>query len=145
MKNKRKNKVWLVILYICSFVVSLVPLVICFVLNWGDYTKKPSDTIRLSLGGIAIVTLIFMKVIGKLKMPCRIVSFGIAFVMAYLLQAVLNDLLLLTGMALLGEFIDYAIFQRAIRKMKEDILVRKTADVTTAQVEEVVQKYIGRT
>lgn len=135
----------LIFLYICSFIVSIAPLVICFALNWGDYTKKPSDTIRLSLGGIVLVTIIFMKVIGKLKMPRRIVSFGIAFILAYLLQAILKDLLLLTGMALLGEFIDYIFFQRSIKKIKENMLIHKTADATTEQVEEVVKKYIGRT
>jgi hypothetical protein len=144
MKKKPKYKARLVFLYICSFLVSIAPLVVCFVLNWGDYTKTPGDTVRLSFGGIILATLVFMKVIGKLKMPRRIVSFGIAFVMAYLLQAVLQDLLLLTGMALLGEFIDYMFFQKAIKKTKEDMLVGKTADVTTAQVEEVIKKYIGR-
>lgn len=62
-----------------------------------------------------------------------------------ILQAVLQDILLLTGMALLGEFIDYMFFQKAIKKTKEDMLVEKTADATTAQVEEVIKKYIGRT
>lgn len=143
---KKKNlKARLVFLYIGSFIVSIAPLVFCFAWNWGDYTKTPGDTVKLSLGGIILFTLVFMKVIGKLKMPRRIVSFGIVFVMAYLLQAVLKDLLLLSGMALLGEFIDYVFFQKAIKRTKENILVGKTADVTTAQVEEVIKKYIGRT
>lgn len=146
MNTKKPNlKLRLVFLYIGSFIVSIAPLVFCFVWNWGDYTKTPGDTVKLSLGGIILFTLVFMKVIGKLKMPRRIVSFGIVFVMAYLLQAVLKDLLLLSGMALLGEFIDYVFFQKAIKRTKENILVGKTADVTTAQVEEVIKKYIGRT
>lgn len=146
MNTKKPNlKLRLVFLYIGSFVVSIAPLVFCFAWNWGDYTKTPGDTVKLSLGGIILFTLVFMKVIGKLKMPRRIVSFGIVFVMAYLLQAVLKDLLLLSGMALLGEFIDYVFFQKAIKRTKENILVGKTADVTTAQVEEVIKKYIGRT
>lgn len=146
MNTKKPNlKLRLVFLYIGSFIVSIAPLVFCFAWNWGDYTKTPGDTVKLSLGGIILFTLVFMKVIGKLKMPRRIVSFGIVFVMAYLLQAVLKDLLLLSGMALLGEFIDYVFFQKAIKRTKENILVGKTADVTTAQVEEVIKKYIGRT
>lgn len=146
MNTKKPNlKLRLVFLYIGSFIVSIAPLVFCFAWNWDDYTKTPGDTVKLSLGGIILFTLVFMKVIGKLKMPRRIVSFGIVFVMAYLLQAVLKDLLLLSGMALLGEFIDYVFFQKAIKRAKENILVGKTADVTTAQVEEVIKKYIGRT
>ena len=146
MNTKKPNlKLRLVFLYIGSFIVSIAPLVFCFAWNWGDYTKTPGDTVKLSLGGLILFTLVFMKVIGKLKMPRRIVSFGIVFVMAYLLQAVLKDLLLLSGMALLGEFIDYVFFQKAIKRTKENILIGKTADVTTAQVEEVIKKYIGRT
>lgn len=141
--KKTNLKTRLVFLYIGSFIVSIAPLVFCFVWNWKDYTKTPGDTVKLTFGGIMLAVLVFMKVIGKLKMPRRIVSFGIVFVMAYLLQAVLKDLLLLSGMALLGEFIDYVFFQKAIKKTKEDMLIGKTADVTTAQVEQVLKKYIG--
>nr|DAQ49155.1 MAG TPA: hypothetical protein [Caudoviricetes sp.] len=144
MKKKSKHKFRLFMLYVASFLVSIVPLVICFAYHWADYTKTPGDTVKLTFGGIIVATLVFVKVIGKLKMPRRIVSFGIAFIVAYLLQAVLKDLVLLTGMALLGEFIDYAIFQRAIKKTKEDMLIGKTADATTEQVEQVIKKYIGR-
>ena len=118
MKKKPNYKARLVFLYIGSFLVSIAPLVICFALNWSDYTKTPGDTVKLSLGGIILAILIFMKVIGKLKMPRRIVSFGIAFVMSYFLQAVIQDLLLLTGMALIGEFVDLMLFQGAIKKTK---------------------------
>lgn len=144
MKKKPNYRARLVFLYVGSFLISIAPLVICFAFNWGDYTKTPGDTVRLTLGGIVLATLVFMKVIGKLKMPRRIVSFGIAFVLAYLLQSMIQDLLLLTGMALLGEFIDFIFFQGTIKKTKENMIVEKTAEVTTAQVEEVIKKYVGR-
>ena len=86
---------------------------------------------------------LFLKVIGKLGMPRRIVLFGIVFIMAYLLQAILADLILLSGMALAGEFLDLVCFQRAIRITKENILIGKTADATTSQVEQVLKKYLG--
>lgn len=142
-ENKPNLKARLILLYIFSFLVSIAPVTVCLILNWGDYVKTPGDTIRLSLGGIALACILFLKVIGKLKMPRRIVAFGIVFVMAYLLQSVLQDLLLLSGMALLGEFVDFAIFQRAIKKTKENILVGKTADKTAEQVEEIIKKYVG--
>lgn len=143
--KKPNYKARLLFLYIGSFLASIAPLAVCLVLNWGRYTKTPGDTVKLSCGGIILAILVFLKVVGKLKMPRRIVLFGIAFIMAYLLQAVLEDLILLTGMALLGEFIDYMLFQRAIKITKENMFVGKTAEVTTAQVEEVIKKYIGRT
>ena len=77
-------------------------------------------------------------------MPSRVVLYGVVFIMAYLFEALLSDLVLLSGMALLGETVDFIFFQRAIRTAKENILVGKTADATATQVEAIVKKYIGR-
>ncbi len=89
------------------------------------------------------VIFIGLKVLGKLKMPREIVTLTILFIMAYLLKALLNDLVLLLGMALIGAVLDSMFFQKAIKRTRENILIAKTADVTTAQVEEVMKKYLG--
>ncbi len=144
MKKTPNLKVRLVILYIWSFIASIAPLLVCFIINWNKYTKSPGDTVKLCAGGIILVLFLFLKVVGKIKMPRRIVLFGVVFILVYLLQAILNDLLILSGMALMGEFLDCLLFQRAIKVTKENILVGKTADATATQVEQVIQKYIGR-
>jgi hypothetical protein len=141
--NTKKLKIRLVFLYIGSFIISVAPLLIVMCFKWGDYTKTPTQTVKLCVGGIILLILVFLKVIGKLGVPRRIVSFSVVFILAYLLQAVLNDLMLLSGMALLGEFLDFICFQHAIRVTKENILVSKTANTTTEQVEKVLQKYLG--
>lgn len=140
--NVKKMKSRLVLLQIGSFIVSIAPLVIVLIINWGKYTKTPGETVKLCIGGIMVAFFIFLKVIGKLKMPRRIVLFGVVFIMAYLLQAIMDDMILLSGMALLGEFIDMVCFQGFIKKLKENILIGKTANATTDQVEKVIQKYI---
>ena len=142
-KKKPNLRLRLVLLYIGSFIICVAPLLVCFAVNWDKYTKTPGDTVKLCIGGILALFFLFLKVIGKLQMPRRIVLFGIVFITAYLLQAILDDLILLSGMALVGEFLDFVCFQRAIRITKENILVGKTADITTAQVEEVIKKYLG--
>ncbi|MBE6656259.1 MAG: hypothetical protein E7609_05275 [Ruminococcaceae bacterium] len=131
-------------LSIGSFLVSTAPLFLCVVANWEKYVKTPGDAVSLSLGGMLVLLFLVLKVLGKLKMPSRIVFYGAVFAMAYFLKALLSDLVLLSGMALLGETVDFIFFQRAIRKTKENVLIGKTADATAAQVEEVVKKYIGR-
>ena len=141
--NVKKMKSRLILLQIGSFIVSIAPLLIVLIINWGEYTKTPGDTIKLCIGGIMALFFIFLKVIGKLKMPRRIVLFGVVFIMAYLLQAIMDDMILLSGMALLGEFIDLVCFQGFIKKLKENILIGKTANATTDQVEQVIQKYLG--
>lgn len=134
----------LTFLYIGSFLVSISPLIILLALKWGEYTKTPGDTVKLCIGGILVIFFVFLKVIGKLRINRRIVLFGVIFIMSYLLQAVLRDLVLLSGMALAGEVLDCILFQRAIRKTKESILIDKTSDATAGKVEEAIKKYIGR-
>lgn len=141
----KKLKVRLAFLYIGSFLISIAPLVVVLALNWGDYTKTPGDTVKLCFGGVLALFLIFLKVIGKLQMSRRIVFFGILFLLVYLLKALLDDILLLTGMALAGEVIDLLCFQRPIKATKEKILIEKTSDATANKVEEVMKKFfIGR-
>lgn len=141
----KKLKVRLAFLYIGSFLISIAPLVVVLALNWGDYTKTPGDTVKLCFGGVLALFLIFLKVIGKLQMPRRIVFFGILFLLVYLLKALLDDILLLAGMALVGEVIDLLCFQRPIKLTKEKILIEKTSTATANKVEEVMKKFfIGR-
>ena len=147
MKEKSKKqpnlKTRLVFLYIGSFIVSIAPLLVVLILRWDNYTKTPGDTVKLCFGGAICLFFVFLKVIGKLKMQRRIVLFGVVFIMAYLLKALMDDLILLSGMALTGELIDLLCFQHFIKVTKENILIGKTADATTSKVEEVVKKYLG--
>lgn len=144
MKSKKKNlKVRLVFLYIGSFIISIAPIVVVLALNWDDYTKTPGDTVKLCFGGVFALFLIFLKVIGKLKMPRRIVFFGILFLLVYLLKALLDDILLLSGMALAGELIDLLCFQRPIMVTKESIMIEKTSDATASKVEEAMKKFFN--
>ena len=141
MKKMRRK---LTLLYIGSFIISILPLLVVLIVRWDEYTKTPSDTVKLCIGGIICLFFVLLKVIGKLKISRRIVLFGVVFVLVYLLKAVVDDLLLLSGMALFGELLDMLFFQRAIRLTKEGLIVEKTSTATTEKVEEVIKKYIGR-
>ena len=90
-KKQPNLKLRLVFLYIGSFIVSIAPLLVILIIRWDNYTKTPGDTVKLCVGGVLCLFFVFLKVIGKLQMPRRIVLFGIVFVMAYLLQALMND------------------------------------------------------
>ena len=139
--NLRKR---LVLLYVLSFLVTVAPILICFTVKWDDYVATPEDGVKLCAGGVIAAVLLLLAVIGKLHVPSRIVAYTAVVILAYLLQAVLDDLLLISGMVLLGEFLDCILFKRAIRVTREDILVEKAANATSAQVEKVIEKYIGR-
>ena len=143
-QKKPRYRLRLAILYVCSFIVSIAPLLVCFIANWDKYTETPQDTIKLCLGGLLLMLFVFLKVVGKLQMPRRIVLFSVVFCMVYLLQTILDDLLLISFLALLGEILDAIGFQWVIKKTKQDMIVSKTADATTQQVEQVIRQYIGR-
>lgn len=143
MKSKKNLRTRLVFLYTGSFLVSIAPLIIMLALNWKDYTKTPGDTVKLCVGGVLCLFFIFCKVVEKLRMPRGIVLFGIVFVMSYLLKALLDDLMLLSGMALVGELLDLICFRHFIKVTKENILIEKSADATTSKFEEVLTKYLG--
>lgn len=143
--NRKSNaKFKLTLLYICSFLASSLPILIVIVSRWESYTKTPSDTIKITIGGVIGLFFLFLKAVGKLKLPSRIILFAVIFVMSYLLKALLDDIILLSGMALLGEIIDFFIFRHMIKVTKDNINVQKQADATSAQVEEIIKKHLGR-
>ena len=99
---------------------------------------------KLGIGGVLLAIIIALMILGRMKMQRRIVSLSMCFIMSYLLQAVLADLVLLLGLALIGEALDLFLFQGAIKRINERIHIEKTADAAGERFEEVLKKYVGR-
>lgn len=149
MANKKKSKlgVWLFALEILSFLASAGPLIVTMILKRSEYFTEPSDSVKLGLGALLVFVFIVFKTLGRIKMPRGIVGFGLLFLLSYLLESILKDMLLLSGMAFLGETLDLIFFRGQIKKVKEKIALNKTAattaDVTVSGVEELMKKYVG--
>ena len=143
-EKKPRLRARLFMLYIGSFLASAAPVAACVVARWDVYTATPAMKLKLCGGGVIAAVLMLLKVLGKLRIPRRIVFFGAVFVMSYLLEAVLNDLMLLSGLALLGEGLDLVFFQGAIKHTEEAIKIQKTASATADQLEKTVEKVIER-
>lgn len=147
MKKKANLKTRLIFLEIGSFVISVAPLLIFVFANWSNYAKTPSDTIKISVGLVIAIVLFLLKVIGKLKMPKRVVTYAVLCVLCYFLYPLIQDIVWLSGLCLVGEVLDLCIFQKPIKATKEAILVNKTADATTDKVKQEVKtlfdEYIG--
>lgn len=140
MKKKRFK---LVLLTIGSFIVSIAPLVTVLVLKRAEYFKTVQDTFKMSVGGAILVIFLLAKVTKRLTMPREIVVEGTVFVLAWLFEAILADLLLLSGMALLGGFLDWAIFDWQIRRMREELTAQRTARAMVSEMEPMIQRSIG--
>lgn len=143
-KKTPNYKLRLLLLQICSFICSIAPLAICLIVNWGKYTTTPDQTVKLTIGGILVVIFIAFKALDKIKISSGIIVSAAVFALTYLLESLLTDLMLLSGLALLGELLDVILFKHAIKVTKENIIVAKTADATTSQVEAVMQRFVGR-
>lgn len=141
--TQKKLKRKLVFLHIFSFLASVLPLGVVVAMHYKEWFTTPAETVKLGIGVIIAIVFIAIKVLGKLKMPRRIVTFGIVFAMAYLLEALLADLLMLSGAAFLGELADLILFQSAIKRTREQIGAEKCADATSAQIKTILEEYVG--
>ena len=143
--EKKTTKLYfkLAMLYIGSFLVTVLPVATLLALNWGKYTGYTlGGNIRLGAGAIIALAIVALKLIGKLKMPRRVVLFAIVCGLSYLLAPLLDDLFLLSAAALVGEVADWAFFQTGIKRIRERITVEKSSDATADKMEEVLKKYM---
>ena len=106
------------LLYVLSFLCSVGPVSVFFLINWDRYVQTVPEKIKLSCGIVFLLIIVLLKVMGKLRLPSRAALFGIIFVMCYLLEAIIDDLLILSFLALVGELLD-AICQLFLRQAKK--------------------------
>ena len=136
-----KKRALIVLLFICSFICSIAPITVYFIVNSEKYIKSPEDTFKLCLGGLICLCLIMLKVIGKLKLPSSTVAFGFLFLLSYLLKSITDDLIIFSLLALIGDIADRLIFGIPIKRIKEKILIDKSADETERRMERVMERY----
>ncbi len=116
----------LVILYIISFVVSISPLLTYFIVNRDRYICNRYDAIKLFSGGLILVFILILKVLKKLKIPSGVVLFSLICVLSYLLKPIINDLMVISFLALIGELFDL-IIQAFISREKRKLMAAETA------------------
>ena len=134
---KRVKGLKIPLLYLLSFLVSVFPVAIYFFVNADRYFVTVPDKVKITTGLICLCVIVFLKVMGKLKMPSRAVLFGLVTVMCYLLERVLNDLIVFSFLALVGEVLDM-ICQYYIKREKEKRIAEKTAQITSREIEKAL-------
>lgn len=125
------------LLYIASFVLSVLPVSIYFFANADRYFITVPDRVKLTAGLACMVFIVLLKVMGKFKMPSRGVLFATVTVLCYLLERVLDDLIVFSFLALVGEILDM-ICQHFINRAKEERMLQKSADRTAKEIERVL-------
>lgn len=142
-----KPRIKIILLYILSFVCSVAPVTVYFCINHNKYIMTVPDKVKLSIGAVIVAIIVVLKLIGKLKVNSRIAVFATVFLLAYLLEAVLADLLVFSFLALCGEIAD-TIIMAIVKKMKRDLLVKESAEVNAQanakEMEEAFKRLSGR-
>lgn len=136
------GKLKLALLYILSILASVLPILIYFLVNLEKYTKTVPQTIKLCSGAGILLFFLFLKVIGKLHIPSGLTLYSIIFILAYLLESILNDLMIFAFFALVGELLSL-IFDVVIRNKRAKLEKEKTASITAAEVEKIITKHVG--
>lgn len=125
------------LLYVLSFVLSVLPVAVYFFANADRYFVTVPDKVRLTVGLVCLAVIVFLKIMGKLRMPSRAVLFGFVMIMCYLLERVLGDLMTFSFLALVGEVLDM-VCQHYIRKAREEKQLEKSAKRTADEVERIL-------
>ena len=126
-----------------GFFLSAAPLSVTLAVRWGTYVHTPGDGVRLGFGAVVCLALLFAKAVGKLPVPRRAVVYGVTCLLSYLMEAVLADLCLLSGMALLGEVLDALLCAPFLSRVRRRIRDTESAAVTAEAVRTALDPYLG--
>lgn len=113
-------------------------------IQWDKYAVEVSEqwlpaTTRLTAGAILGVVLVALAIVGKLKINGAWTFLMISFILAYLLQTVIADLVSFLGLALGGATIDHIFIQGNVRTLRMKINAEATSDVMANAVAKGVE------
>lgn len=123
MKQKTKLNLKLKSLQAGGVVSVFAPLAIGVGINWQDYFSTKEAGISLTMGGALAVVIVVLNMIGKGKalFGSGFVVTGIVFALCVLLEPIILNLKFLTGMMLLGEGVNTALFKPMVNSTKEQL------------------------
>ncbi len=143
-EKKRNDRLRLWLLYLAELVMLVGPLFAVLIANRERYFTTVAETVKIGIGGGICLVFVALLIFGKLKVPGSMFLFAFIFTLSWLLGPLLKDLTLLSGVAMASKAVDLVLITPRVRVIRERITIGKTADATTKQVEEVLQKYLGR-
>ena len=133
------KKMKIPLLYALSFICSISPVLIYFIVNHEKYISTTPDKIKLLFGGILAASILIIKTLGFLKINSGIVFFGLTFAFSYLLESIIMDLLIFSLLALIGEIVSF-IIRLIIKAQREKDAILKNEEA----VERAISKTSGR-
>lgn len=134
----------LILFQVLNVVMAVLPLIAYFIYNRDVYTETPEQTVKLTFGGIMVIVFITFALLGKLKAMNYISGAFILLLFAWFLEAIIDDLIVISFLMVLGGILSTVLFGIQVKRIKQQILINKTADATSERVEILLDKYVGR-
>ena len=136
---RKKILLWQVI----GFAVCVLPLLITVYVKRGELIAGGSG-IRVSAGLLIVLVVALLAVLGKMKMPGRVVSVGAAFAVSWLLESLLDNLVLLLGVLFAGILVDALVCETRVRKLQRTVeRMENREDMTAATASALAQAMNG--
>ena len=127
------------LLYALSFACSICPVLTFFLINHKDYISTTPEKIKLLFGGALVVAILIIKSLGYLKIKSLLAFFGGAFLLSYLLESIIHDLLIFSFLALVGELLAMVVRIFISREKK-----KREAQRDTQIVKDAIKEVSGR-
>lgn len=132
---RREIILWQVI----GYAVCVLPLLITVYVKRGELIAGGSG-FRVSAGLLIVLVVALLAVLGKMKMPGRVVSVGAAFAVSWLLESLLDNLVLLLGVLFAGILMDALVCETRVRKLKRRVeRMENREDMTAATASALAQ------
>ena len=132
---RREIILWQVI----GYAVCVLPLLITVYVKRGELIAGGSG-IRVSAGLLIVLVVALLAVLGKMKMPGRVVSVGAAFAVSWLLESLLDNLVLLLGVLFAGILVDALVCETRVRKLQRTVeRMENREDMTAATASALAQ------
>ena len=128
-----------------GIVASVAPLATVVGLNWENYVQTSRSAVGLTVGGIMLVFLVAVQMLGKARKVFGngVVVTGFIFVLVCLLEPIILELKLLTGMMLAGQGLNLGV-QVPVRRLQKRLDDENTAKVTSNGVSAALERFSGR-
>ena len=130
------KKVKIPLLYALSFICSISPILTFFLINHREYISTTPEKIKLLFGGALVVSILIIKSLGFLKIKSSLVFFGGAFLLSYLLESIIHDLLIFSFLALVGEVLAMVV-KIFINRERKKIEQEKSGQIVKEAIKEV--------
>lgn len=126
---------------VIDIITALFPILIFTIVQWDEYFGKSSEYAFKNILGLAMMILIVsLAVAKKLKLANLLGISGLFTLMFYLLQQIINDLVVISFMVFIGSFLSKTITNPIMRKWERIKDKTETADINAAAMERVVEK-----